>query len=136
MSLMMLTPPLASFIPGLPDVPLAGMLSLLAVVFAGVLVADSIGNLIAFDNRVTNALVTAVIATFLVIAVNIVINMDGGVSDDPTVFVAVGVVVFVADLVGNSISFRSRMINALVTAIVASVIVAVLQVSGVLQVFV
>lgn len=101
------------------------LLILLGVLFVGVLISDLIGNMVAFDNRLVNSLVTATIATLIVFGMSYVLYASGGSFDDPSTFVAVFVGVFVADTIGNLITFGNRFTNALTTAFVSVILVFV-----------
>jgi hypothetical protein len=96
-----------------------------------VLVVGLIGNALSFSNRFVNALVTAVV--FAAIFGGLAFLSKGDVPTTTAhflppefawlelVLIAAGVVFFV-DLIGNMLSFSSRIVNALVTAIVFAVI--------------
>lgn len=100
------------------------------LIAAGVLfVIGFIGNMLSFSNRFVNALVTAII--FVLVYGGIV--YVGFVSDQEAMKEQIGVLsqeqwirmigiaglfVFVIDLVANMLSFQSRFMNALMTAIV------------------
>jgi lipid-A-disaccharide synthase-like uncharacterized protein len=100
------------------------------LIAAGVLfVIGFIGNVLSFSNRFVNALVTAII--FVLVYGGIV--YAGFVSDQEAIKEQIGVLsqeqwirmigiaglfVFVIDLVANMLSFQSRFMNALMTAIV------------------
>lgn len=98
---------------------------------AVVFVVGFIGNALSFSNRFVNALVTAIV--FAAIFGGLAFLSKG---DAPTttahflpaeyawlelVLIAAGVV-FVVDLIGNMLSFSSRFVNAIVTAIVFAAI--------------
>jgi hypothetical protein len=106
------------------SVPLS-LLTLLGMVFVGVLVADSIGNFITFHSRLVNAIVTALVATAIVFGISALLDVysDAGM-DRPVIFAGVAILVFIADFIGNHIAFKSRIVNALVTSIVATMLVA------------
>lgn len=101
------------------------------LVGAGILfVIGYIGNLISFSNRFMNALVTAIV--FAVIYGILFYFIDRAtlppelqdVSQE-TLFQMIGfsaILVFVIDLVANMLSFSSRLMNALMTAIVFAVL--------------
>lgn len=106
-------------------------LYLIGIGFGVVLLSDLIGNFIAFGNRLLNALVTGVV--FSVIFTGILFYLIDVWKNDPNSGIpadadltkqAILVIlsgfgaVFVSDLIGNSIAFRSRFVNALVTATV------------------
>lgn len=88
--------------------------SILVVVF----VADFIGNMISFSNRFTNALVTALVfAVLFGLAHYYIAGMQA------PILVAVGAfLVFCSDLVSNMFTFKSRFANALLTAIIATLV--------------
>jgi hypothetical protein len=98
---------------------------------AVVFVVGLIGNALSFSNRFANALVTAVV--FAVIFGGLAFLSKGDVPTTAPhflpaeyawlelVLIGAGVVFFV-DLIGNVLSFSSRIVNALVTAIVFAVI--------------
>lgn len=96
-----------------------------------VFVVGFIGNLLTFSNRFVNALVTAII--FGALFAGSIAAAQIQVPPSPVSFlpaehawlelVLIGAaVVFVVDLIGNTLSFSSRLVNALVTAIVYAVI--------------
>jgi ABC-type Fe3+-siderophore transport system permease subunit len=102
---------------------------LLAIVGSGfvlILVADLIGNNITFSNRIYNALTTAIIWGILFFFLNWVY---GQYNPPPLLswehlwqYGSIAVVLaFIADLIGNTIAFRSRYRNAITTAIVWAV---------------
>jgi ABC-type Fe3+-siderophore transport system permease subunit len=93
-----------------------------------VLVADLIGNSIAFKHRLINAAVTSIV--WLVLFVGLVFIVEHLLGEDIfetqrryMVWAAGGVVfAFVADVIGNYIAFDSRIRNSLVTAVVWAVL--------------
>jgi hypothetical protein len=88
----------------------------------GVFVVALLGNLLSFGNRFVNALATAVILGLAWVAwVFVTQSTYPGIR---VVFLAV-FVVFIADLIGNLITFKSRFTNALATAAVFAVLFAV-----------
>jgi hypothetical protein len=102
---------------------------LLAIVGSGfvlILVADLIGNYVHFTSRVYNALATSIIWGGLFVALNWLYDE---LTELPILtwdhfwgLAALGVVLaFLADLVGNTIAFKSPYRNALVTACVWAV---------------
>jgi hypothetical protein len=96
-----------------------------------IFVVGLIGNALSFSNRFVNALVTAIV--FAAIFGGLAFLSKGDVPTTTAhflppelawlelVLIAAGVVFFV-DLIGNMLSFSSRFVNALVTAIVFAVI--------------
>ncbi len=101
---------------------------LLGAVFIGVLISDLIGNMIAFDTPFVNAIVTTIVATLIVFGISYALGITNeGNVDEPQTFLAVAVLVFISDLIGNFITFGEgrRFANALTTAIIATVLVAV-----------
>jgi hypothetical protein len=89
-----------------------------------------IGNLISFSNRFMNALVTAIVFAIIYGALFYFIDRTTlppelqNVSQQ-TLFQMVGLsafLVFVIDLIANMLSFSSRFMNALMTAIVFAVL--------------
>ena len=84
-----------------------------------VFVVALLGNLVSFDNRPVNALVTAVIVALIWEVWALTTH-----SVEPSivsVILAAGAV-FIADLIGNAITFTNRYTNALATAVVFVVI--------------
>ncbi len=88
--------------------------SVLVVVF----VSDFIGNMISFSNRFVNALVTALVFALLFgLAQYYVADMHA------PLLVAVGAfLVFCSDLVSNMFTFKSRFTNALLTAVLSTLV--------------
>ena len=96
-----------------------------------VFVVGLIGNVLSFSNRFGNALVTAIV--FAAIFGGLAYLSKGEAPAAPAhflpaeyawleiVLIASGVV-FVVDLIGNVLSFSSRVVNALVTAVVFALI--------------
>ncbi len=97
---------------------LYGLLALMALsVLIVVFVADSIGNLIVFDNRFLNALVTGLVFAVLFGAAYYFFD-----DLDAPGLVAIGAfLVFCADLVSNALVFNNRFTNALLTALISIV---------------
>jgi hypothetical protein len=98
---------------------------------AVVFVIGLIGNALSFSNRFVNALVTAIV--FAVIFGALYHLSQADVPPSPVEFLPddykwlqpiliAAAVVFVVDLIGNFLSFSSRFVNALVTALVFLVI--------------
>ena len=91
--------------------------------FALILLADLIGNNITFTNRIYNALVTSLVWGGLFFALNFLYEK---LNPPPLLlwehfwkWAVIGVILaFLADLIGNSLAFRSRYRNAIVTACV------------------
>ena len=90
-----------------------------------------IGNILSFSNRFVNALVTAIV--FAVVFGGLYYGTGAPAPASPVEFLPdaykwlqpvliAAAVVFVVDLIGNLLSFSSRFVNALVTAIVFLVI--------------
>ena len=100
------------------------------LIAAGVLfVIGFIGNVLSFSNRFVNALVTAIIFVLVyggIVYAAFVSDQEalkeqvGALSQEQWIRMIgiAGVFVFVIDLVANMLSFRSRFMNALMTAIV------------------
>jgi len=96
-----------------------------------VFVVDLIGNMISFSNRVVNALVTALVfavifGTLFGLAFSdgwkpTALFMPANLAWLEPVLISSGIV-FVVGLIGNLLSFSSRVVNALVTAVVFAVI--------------
>jgi uncharacterized membrane protein len=95
-----------------------------------VFVIGLIGNILSFGNRFVNALVTALLVVIIGGALNYhffgdtapkTIALDQALAWLEPVLVAAAVV-FVVDLIGNMLSFESRFVNALATALVFAVI--------------
>lgn len=97
------------------------VLLIVAIGFIVVFVSDSIGNLIAFDNRIVNALVTGVVFGVIFGAIIWYLNQSAAPADRvpflATVLVGAAVVV-ISDLIGNMIAFGNRFVNSLVTAVI------------------
>lgn len=102
---------------------------------AVVFVIGLVGNMIAFGNRFVNALVTALLVAIIGGALNYhffgdtapkTIALDQALAWLEPVLVAAAVV-FVIDLIGNMLSFNSRIANALVTAIVFTIVFGTLS---------
>lgn len=102
---------------------------------AVVFVIGLIGNILAFGNRFVNALVTALLVAIIGGALNYhffgdtapkTVALDQALAWLEPVLIAAGVV-FVIDLIGNMLSFESRLVNALVTAVVFTVIFGTLS---------
>ncbi len=86
-----------------------------ACVLIVVFVSDMIGNLIVFDNRFLNALVTGLVFLGLFGATYYYFFSEFGTPG----LVPIGAfLVFCADLVSNALAFRSRFANALLTAFI------------------
>lgn len=103
---------------------------------AGILfVIGYIGNVIAFGGRFVNALVTAIVFAIIYGALYYGIDKATLPPDMQNLsqekwFQMVGiaaVVVFVIDLIANMISFSSRFVNALMTAVVFAVVAGALM---------
>ncbi|WP_291177969.1 hypothetical protein [Hyphomicrobium sp.] len=102
------------------------------LIAAGVVfVVGLIGNVLSFSNRFVNALVTAIVFAVIFGALTYVARTE--VPASPVEFLPAdfawlqpvliaAAVVFVIDLIGNLLSFSSRFVNALVTAIVFLII--------------
>ncbi len=100
------------------------------LIAAGVLfVIGFIGNVLSFSNRFVNALVTAIIFVLVyggIVYAAFVSDQEplkeqvGALSQEQWIRMIgiAGVFVFVIDLVANMLSFQSRFMNALMTAIV------------------
>jgi len=101
------------------------------LVGAGILfVIGFIGNMLSFSNRFMNALVTAVVFALIYGALYYAIDQAtlaeemGPISQQQwmqMVAISAGLV-FVIDLVANMISFSSRFMNALVTAVLFAIL--------------
>ncbi|MEM9725295.1 MAG: hypothetical protein AAF909_07525 [Pseudomonadota bacterium] len=105
--------------------------------FVVVLISDLIGNTIAFSNRLVNAVVTGVVFTIIFggIAWYILNNVtENPVPQSQAILVVLfgGVVVVISDLIGNSIAFGNRIVNALVTGTVFAVIFGAILFYGIL----
>ena len=94
-----------------------------------ILVSDLIGNLIAFKNRVTNAVVTSIVWCGLFVALVFIIDQlfqNIRIWERPQQVVTwtlAGVAfAFIADLIGNYIAFDNRIKNSVITAIVWAVL--------------
>ena len=88
-----------------------------------VFVADSIGNRLSFSNRIANALTTALVWGALFIGLYFVLDMieiqlAGSLNGLYKLALTGAGIVFIADMIGNSIAFTNRFVNALVTATV------------------
>jgi hypothetical protein len=102
---------------------------------AVVFVIGLIGNILAFGNRFVNALVTALLVAIVGGALNYhffgdsapkTIALDQALAWLEPVLVAAAVV-FVLDLIGNMLTFESRVGNALATAVVFAIIFGTLS---------
>lgn len=108
------------------DVKPMGLAVVVLTASAVVFVIGLFGNLVAFGNKFVNALVTAIIFAVVFIAVIYGLGasaLTGAEGQDLANFylsaAAIGAaVVFVADLIGNLITFNNRFTNALATAAV------------------
>jgi len=101
---------------------------IVAAGFALILVADLIGNYITFTHRIYNALVTSIIWGILFTLLNFLYDKLTDIPlltwelDHFWLWGALGVVLaFLADLVGNTLAFKSRYRNAIITAFVWAV---------------
>lgn len=100
---------------------------LLGVLFIGVFVSDLIGNNIEFKSKIQNALTTAGIATALLfLALFLLDAISSELLLKIAFFALVFIGVFVADLIGNTITFQNAVANALVTSAIAVGLVYVL----------
>lgn len=98
---------------------------------AVVFVVGLIGNVLSFSNRFVNALVTAIVygAIFAGAIVGAHVQapaspvhyLPGEYAWLELVLISAAIV-FVIDLIGNTLSFSNRVVNALVTAIVFAII--------------
>jgi len=97
-----------------------------------ILVADLIGNLITFKNRIYNAVATAIVWCVLFVGLNYIYEY---LELEPSHLVPTGLMMkwtaagivfaFAADVVGNYLAFHNRIVNAIVTAIVWAVLFTV-----------
>lgn len=98
---------------------------------AVVFVIGLIGNILSFSNRFVNALVTAIVYVAVFAGVIFASKIEAPIS--PVHFLPGeyawlelvligGAVLFVIDLIGNTLSFSNRFVNALVTAIVFAIV--------------
>lgn len=99
-----------------------------------VFVIGLVGNMLAFGNRFVNALVTAILVA--IVGGALIFNFGGPPPKtiafgeavawlEPALIAAA--VVFVLDLIGNMLSFESRVGNALATAVVFAIVFGVLS---------
>lgn len=86
----------------------------LVTIFIAVFVIDYIANLISFGNRIVSALVTALV---LMVVQAVLLVVLGERVEFPLLLTAGGVM-FVIALLGNVLTFRNRIVNALVTAVI------------------
>lgn len=96
-----------------------------------VFVIGLVGNILSFSSRFGNALVTAILFAVVFGALFYTTQTDVR-APQPQFFPAEyawaeyvlfgAIIVFVVDLIGNALSFSSRFVNALVTAIVFALI--------------
>ena len=96
---------------GLYELLILMSISTLVVVF----IADTIGNMLVFDNRFLNALATGLV--FLVLFGALYYFL--GDFDAPGLVPVGAFLVFCADLVSNSLVFRNRFLNSLLTALIS-----------------
>mgnify|MGYP006889938256 CR=1 FL=1 len=98
---------------------------------AVVFVIGLIGNILSFSSRFGNALLTAILFAVIFGALFYTTQADVRAPDPQFLpaehawleYVLFGAaIVFVVDLIGNALSFSSRFVNALVTAIVFALI--------------
>jgi hypothetical protein len=102
------------------------------LISAGVVfVIGLIGNILSFSNRFVNALVTAIV--YVAIFAGVIFASKIPAPTAPVHFLPAdyawlelvligGAVLFVIDLIGNTLSFSNRFVNALVTAIVFALV--------------
>ncbi len=105
-----------------PD--LAALLPAVLTGAAVLFVIAYLGNLLSFSNRFTNALVTALLfgaiyGAILYVADTSALQVNRHVL--PQIVIMSAVIVFVIDLVANTLSFSNRLVSALVTAVVFAV---------------
>jgi len=91
--------------------------------FVLIFVADLIGNHISFHNRFYNALVTCIVWGVLFYLLNVAYSWwsDAAIVEDTNLIIYTlgGVLLaFAADLIGNSIAFKSPYRNAFVTSVI------------------
>ena len=95
-----------------------GLFEFLAIMAVSVLIivfiADTIGNLLVFDNRFMNAFVTGLVFVFLFGAVYYFF----GNFESPALVLVGGFLVFCADLISNALIFSNRFMNSLLTALI------------------
>lgn len=111
-----------------------GTVKIILVGAAVVFVSDFIGNALAFGNRVINAAVTAITFTIIFIGLNAVDVWGrspglGNVTEIEIIAVVpyAAASVFISDLIGNVLAFRSRVLNTLMTTIVFTAIFTLLR---------
>ena len=95
-----------------------GLFTFLAIMAVSVLIivfiADTIGNMLVFDNRFMNALVTGLVFVFLFGA----IYFFFGDFASPQLVLVGGFLVFCSDLISNALVFSNRFANSLLTALI------------------
>lgn len=104
-----------------------------------VFVVGYLGNILAFGSRFVNALVTAIVFGIIFgfavkygfASVFVNNNTASILSFLPIEYgwlepvILASIIVFVVDLIGNTLSFSSRFVNAIVTAVVFAIIFGV-----------
>ncbi len=86
-----------------------------ACVLAIVFIADTIGNLIVFDNRFLNALATGLVFLLLFGTTYYFFFRE---FETPGLVAVGAFLVFCADLVSNALVFNNRFANSLLTALI------------------
>lgn len=100
-----------------------------------VFVSDSIGNMLAFGNRIVNALTTAIVWMVLFIILYFVlaavdIQLTSTLNRFFVLAIMGGAFVFVSDMIGNIITFGNRFLNALTTTIVWAALYGAARIYG------
>jgi uncharacterized membrane protein (DUF485 family) len=98
------------------------VLALLALIpIAVVFVMALLGNLISFDNRLVNALVSAVITSAVIVGIAVFTARQFPLKSAILLALVTGGVAFLADIIVNRITFTGRFVNALAKAAVFGV---------------
>jgi hypothetical protein len=100
---------------------LAFLIVLVLIPTAVVLITALLGNLISFDNRYINALVSAAVSSVVVVGFTAYAARSLPLKSVILLALAIACAVFVADLIGNWITFTNRLVNALAKAAVFAV---------------
>lgn len=91
-----------------------------------VFLSDLIGNILSFSNRRLNAIITAVVwgaAFYPLTFFDVQITSINISPEEALALTVLGVQsVFVADVIGNSLIFNNRILNALVTSTVWAIV--------------
>jgi len=88
--------------------------ALLAATFVAVFVIDYFANVVSFGNRFTSAIVTAL--ALVAVLAGTLFGMGEAISWEPLALA--GALMFVVAFLGNLLTFSSKVVNALVTAVI------------------